>query len=96
MKPNESESDPQNRLTWWDRVLRRFGVRVHWEWCITGCTIGRHSWSVVHEKCRNGTPVRSGYFLTIYKFPTEEAARAELPEFLSIAAMHNAEHGYAK
>ncbi len=85
---------PGQRLTLYDRLLSLFGVRITWEWCLVGCTIGRHSWSLSQEKCRNGTPVISGGFLEVWKFSSEEDARAMLPRVTEAARLHNEAKGY--
>jgi hypothetical protein len=82
------------RLTWWDRVLFLFGVETTWKWCVVGCTIGRHSWSYRQEKCRNGTPIIAGWFLTVITTSTEESARALCEDMQAAAEKYNKEKGY--
>ncbi len=83
------------KLNLWDRILQLFGTVITWEWCLVGCTIGRHSWDISQEKCRNGVPVISGWFLTVYKFGNEEDARKMLVSFNEIAAIANKKKGFS-
>jgi hypothetical protein len=71
-----------------------FGTKITWEWCMVGCTIGRHDWWVSHEKCRNGTPVIAGYFLTVYKFSKKEWAESACADFQKLANEFNRKNGY--
>lgn len=82
------------KLTLWDKILKLFGVETTWEWCLVGCTIGRHSWLVSLEKCRNGTPLISGYFLTVIKFGSKESAEKALVDFQAAATVFNKEKGF--
>ncbi len=87
------------KLTIWDRFIGLFGVKTSWQWCVVGCQIGRHSWSVSYEKCRSGTPIIAGGFLTVYGFgdaaDSETNAKLGHQTCLDIAARHNAANGYA-
>lgn len=82
------------KMTLWDKVLGWFGVETTWEWCLIGCTIGRHSWYVSLEKCHNGTPVISGGFLWVIKYKNKEDAEKDLANYKEIADDYNKDHGY--
>ena len=82
------------QINLWDRLLGVFGVKTTFSWCLVGCTHGRHSWNVSLEKCRDGTPIISGWFLQVYKFDCKEVAEDVLAEFNMLAYKHNKENGY--
>jgi len=79
------------KLNLWDKILAVFGIETTWQWCVVGCTIGRHSWTVRNEKCRNGTPIVSGGFLIVHKCPSKEFAETLCKDFVEIADKINAE-----
>jgi hypothetical protein len=74
-----------------EKIFRFFFPVVTYEWCVVGSTIGRHSWWKEKRKCKNGTPVGTGYFLTIVHCEDETDADELLKEFNKIALKHNEE-----
>jgi hypothetical protein len=82
------------KLNLFDRFLQLFGVNITYEWCVVGCTIGRHVWDYRLEKCRNGTPVIAGGFLSVFKVENEEQAKELYNEFTQVADKRNKEKGY--